>query len=85
MNSDQNENFCQFSGSHAFPADGYMSLLFPLAKGIEVELNSIVKSVKLEKRNSFGMQVKVTDTSGKEYISDRVCTSNLNYVKNYLN
>ena len=75
INSDQNENFCQFSGHHAFPADGYMSVLSPLAEDVNVELNCIVTNVKLERKNGLGMQVKVTDTNDNEYISDRVCAS----------
>ena len=73
LNCDHSDSFPQFTGSHAFLPDGFMSVLFNLAQGLEVKLYSAVTDVELMREEGKGMQVKVTDTLNHEYITDRVC------------
>jgi hypothetical protein len=73
FNWDHNDNFPQFSGCHALLADGYMSMLNPLARGFDIQLDSVVKHVELLKREGGGYSsVHLTDTRGNEFNADKV-------------
>lgn len=74
FNWDHNDNFPQFSGCHALLPDGYMSMLSPLARGFDIQLDSVVKHVELLRREGDRgyTSVRLTDTRGNESIADRV-------------
>lgn len=73
FNWDHNDNFPQFTGCHALLSDGYMSMLSPLARGFDIQLDSVVKHVELLKREGGGhCAVKLTDTRGNEFSADKV-------------
>lgn len=72
---DHNDNFPQFSGCHALLPDGYMGMLSALAKGFEIQLDSVVKHVELHREGtgaSTCSSVKLTDTRNNEFAADRV-------------
>ena len=73
FNWDHNDSFPQFSGCHALLADGYMSMLSLLAKGFDIQLDSVVKHVELLRREGGGYSsVRLMDTRGNEFSADRV-------------
>ena len=71
---DHNDNFTQFSGCHALLPDGYMAMLSALAKGFDIQLDSVVKHVELLKSESGAgyTGVRLLDTRGNEFVADRV-------------
>ncbi|XP_071959369.1 lysine-specific histone demethylase 2-like [Antedon mediterranea] len=64
---DQNENFAQFAGDHTLIEDGYMAVINKLGDGLDVRLNTAVKSI-----DYTGKDVIVQTDDGKTFKAQKV-------------
>ena len=67
---DHNDNFNQFSGSHALLPRGYSFIFSRLAEGLQVHLRTPVTAVRAREGGRGG--VVVVDGTGKEWTADKV-------------
>lgn len=64
---DHNDAFSQFTGPHAILPTGYHTILSRLARGIDVEYHSVVKTIEVVDEG-----VRVGDQQGQSWEADKV-------------
>jgi len=64
----QNENYPQYSGAHAWAIDGFERIVTSLADGLDVRLNSPVASITYTNKNTCEVKTK----SGKTLKADKI-------------
>lgn len=65
---DHNDNFYQFSGSHALISEGFSTVLTRLSSSLDIELNTVVTKVQVLEEG----QMCLVDSKGREWVANKV-------------